>query len=370
MTDFSDEFAADPSLLARPEVRRLSPVTGAAADVRAEVALDANESAEADSVTPGAEGLNRYPEARPEALARACAAYAGVEPDRVLVTRGADEAIDLLVRAFCRPGEDAVLQFPPTYDTYARSAEANGAKVISLITAPDRGWMPDAAEAAHTLETRPEIRLVFACSPGSATGAAIPPGVLRKLAQVTAGRAIFVVDEALVEYSPADTAVGLLAEFPHVVILRTLSKAFALAGLRCGFVLGSPEVIGVLSRLLPPHAVPTPTAEVALRALAPESVARMRRRAVACVMRRCALEVALEDAPGVEAVFPSSANFLLAEFADARAVFEGLLARGIVTRDVSREPTLAQCLRITTGTEKENRRLLEAVAEIAAEAEK
>ena len=193
---------------------------------------------------------------------------------------------------------------------YAVSAETNGAKVINLITAPDRGWVPDAAEASHTLDTRPEVKLVFACSPGNPTGTLIPMGVLRKLAQVAAGRALLVIDEAYIEFSPADTAVDLLKEFPHVVIIRTLSKAFALAGLRCGFLLSSPGVIGMLKKVIAPYPIPSPVADLAAQALTPAAVSAMRQRAAAAVMRRCELEVALEDLPGVEAVFPSASNFL------------------------------------------------------------
>ena len=145
-------------------------------------------------------------------------------------------------------------------------------------------------------------------------------GVLRKLAQVAAGRALLVIDEAYIEFSPADTAVDLLKEFPHVVIIRTLSKAFALAGLRCGFLLSSPGVIGMLKKVIAPYPIPSPVADLAAQALTPAAVSAMRQRAAAAVMRRCELEVALEDLPGVEAVFPSASNFLLAEFSDGPQV--------------------------------------------------
>ena len=130
------------------------------------------------------------------------------------------------MRTFCRPGEDAVLQFPPTYGMYAVSAETNGAEVVNLVTSPDRGWLPDVAEAAKVLEERTDVKLVFACSPGNPTGTLIPVGMLRKLAELTGGRALLVIDEAYIEFTPANTAVELLKDYPHVVIIRTLSKAF------------------------------------------------------------------------------------------------------------------------------------------------
>lgn len=274
MADYCAEIAEAPERLARPEVQKLTPYQSArrivaAAGGRGDIWLNANESAESVPMALQNERFNRYPEPQPEAVVEAYASYAGVSPEQILVTRGGDEGIELLVRTFCRPGEDAVLQFPPTYGMYAVSAETNGAKVINLITAPDRGWVPDAAEAAHTLDTRPEVKLVFACSPGNPTGTLIPMGVLRKLAQVAAGRALLVIDEAYIEFSPADTAVDLLKEFPHVVIIRTLSKAFALAGLRCGFLLSSPGVIGMLKKVIAPYPIPSPVADLAAQALTP-----------------------------------------------------------------------------------------------------
>lgn len=370
MTAYSEDAAASPALLARPHLQALTPYQSArrivaAAGGRGDIWLNANESAEADPVKLAGEFFNRYPEPQPESVVNAYSAYSGLPPEQILVTRGGDEGIELLIRAFCRPGEDAVLQFPPTYGMYSVSAETNGAEVISLVTAPDRGWVPDAAEAAQALETRPEIKVIFACSPGNPTGALIPMGVLRKLAQVSAGRAILVIDEAYIEFSPADTAQSLLAEFPHVAIIRTLSKAFALAGLRCGFVLSSPGVIGILRKVIAPYPIPSPVADLAAQALSPEGVKHMRQRSVNAVLRRCALETALEDVPGVKAVFPSSSNFLLAEFEESAKVFSALWDRGIILRDQSRQPTLAGCIRITVGTEEENAALLEALLEIS-----
>lgn len=373
MAVFCERTAADPGLLARPDVQKLTPYQSArrimqAAGVTGEVWLNANESAEAEPMAPETKLFNRYPEPQPEAVVERYAAYAGVSPEQILVTRGGDEGIELLVRTFCRPGEDAVLQFPPTYGMYAVSAETNGAEVVNLVTSPDRGWLPDVAEAAKVLEERTDVKLVFACSPGNPTGTLIPVGMLRKLAELTAGRALLVIDEAYIEFTPANTAVELLKDYPHVVIIRTLSKAFALAGLRCGFLLSSPAVIGMLRKVIAPYPIPVPCADIAAQALSPESVSLMHRRAAQCVMRKCELEVALEDLDGVEAVYLSASNFLLVRFVDAARVFTALRDRGIILRDQSRQPTLENCIRITVGTKDENERLLTELEEILKEA--
>ena len=320
MAVFCERTAADPGLLARPDVQKLTPYQSArrimqAAGVTGEVWLNANESAEAEPMAPETKLFNRYPEPQPEAVVERYAAYAGVSPEQILVTRGGDEGIELLVRTFCRPGEDAVLQFPPTYGMYAVSAETNGAEVVNLVTSPDRGWLPDVAEAAKVLEERTDLK-----------------------------------------------------DYPHVVIIRTLSKAFALAGLRCGFLLSSPAVIGMLRKVIAPYPIPVPCADIAAQALSPESVSLMHRRAAQCVMRKCELEVALEDLDGVEAVYPSASNFLLVRFVDAARVFTALRDRGIILRDQSRQPTLENCIRITVGTKDENERLLTELEEILKEA--
>lgn len=372
MAAYCEKTAADPGLLARPDVQKLTPYQSArrimqAAGVTGEVWLNANESAEAEPMAPETKFFNRYPEPQPEAVVERYAAYAGVSPEQILVTRGGDEGIELLVRTFCRPGEDAVMQFPPTYGMYAVSAETNGAEVVNLVTSPDRGWLPDVAEAAKVLEERTDVKVVFACSPGNPTGTLIPVGMLRKLAEVTEGRALLVIDEAYIEFSPANTAIELLKDFSHVVIIRTLSKAFALAGLRCGFVLSAPAVIGMLRKVIAPYPVPVPCADIAAQALAPAGVSLMRRRAAQCVMRKCELEVALEDLPGVTSVFPSSSNFLLVKFVDGARVFTALRDCGIILRDQSRQPTLENCIRITIGTKEENERLLAALEDILKE---
>lgn len=157
MAVFCERTAADPGLLARPDVQKLTPYQSArrimqAAGVTGEVWLNANESAEAEPMAPETKLFNRYPEPQPEAVVERYAAYAGVSPEQILVTRGGDEGIELLVRTFCRPGEDAVLQFPPTYGMYAVSAETNGAEVVNLVTSPDRGIILRDQSRQPTLE--------------------------------------------------------------------------------------------------------------------------------------------------------------------------------------------------------------------------
>ena len=372
MNDLKALAKKDPAQLARPDVQALTPYQSArriaaAAGIQGDIWLNANESSDADPMAPLERFFNRYPEPQPEAVVKAYATYAGLNENQVLVTRGGDEGIELFVRTFCRPEKEAILQFPPTYGMYSVSAQTNGAEVINLVTSPENNWVPNVDVAIEVLNQRPEIKVVFVCSPGNPTGNLVPSDVLETLAKATQGRAILVIDEAYIEFAPETTAVNLLAQYPHVALIRTLSKAFALAGLRCGFVLSSPSVINALKKVIAPYPIPTPTADIAQQALSPVGIEVMRQRAKACVARREALRTALSALPGILAVVESQSNFLLVKLNDANPIFNELRNQGIALRDQSRQPTLDNCIRITVGTEAENRRLLDALLTLLTE---
>lgn len=204
---------------------------------------------------------------------RANARYAEVKPEQVLVSRGADEGIELLIRAFCEPGEDAVLYCPPTYGMYSVSAETIGVECRTVPTLAD--WQLDLPGIEARLD---DVKVVFVCSPNNPTGQIIDPQSMRDLLEMTRGKAIVVADEAYIEFCPQATLAGWLSDYPHLVVLRTLSKAFALAGLRCGFTLANAEVINVLLKVIAPYPLSTPVADIAAQALSAEGIAAMRQR--------------------------------------------------------------------------------------------
>ena len=371
MAERTQELIDRPELLARPQVIALTPYQSArrivaAAGGRGDIWLNANESAEFDPYVltrEASERLNRYPDAQPGEVIARYAAYSGANPAGILATRGGDEGIDLLIRTFCRAGEDAVLTFPPTYGMYEVSAETAGGRVEKLVTDPATGWTPDADALEEKLAADPSIRVVFACSPNNPTGNLIPSAVIERLVEATRGRAILVIDEAYVDFAPEATALGRIASAPHLVLIRTLSKAFALAGIRCGFLIGSEAVIGMLRKVIAPYPIPTPVADIAEQALSPAGVSAMRERAAGMIARREALSQRIRLLPGVLAVEPSSANFILVKFADSAKVFSALWNRGIILRDQGRQATLDGCVRITVGAEEENLELLAALSE-------
>ena len=364
-----------PENLARPEVQKLTPYASARriiaeAGCRGEVWLNANESAEGNDTAllrltdDVLARFNRYPEPLPEEVIRRYAAYAGVSPEGMLVTRGGDEGIDLLVRTFCTPGKDAVVDFPPTYGMYSVSAETAGVRVVRIPTREADGWQPDTAALKAALAADPGIKVVFACSPNNPTGGLLQPSLVNELIDLTRDRAILVIDEAYIDFVPEASVKDRLSAAPQLVIIRTLSKAFALAGIRCGFLLGSPAVIGALKKVIAPYPVPVPVAAVAETVLSSEGIRAMQRRSAAMIQRRTALAAALSKVPGVTAVVEGRGNFILARFTDARGTYLALRSRGIILREQVSQPGLTDALRITVGTDDENKCLLSAIADL------
>jgi histidinol-phosphate aminotransferase len=343
--------------LARPEIRALKPYSSARMEASGgSVMLNANESPW-PAVTSGGIALNRYPDPQPRELVDALAALYGVIPSQVLVGRGSDEAIDLLVRAFCRAAQDAVAICPPTFGMYAVSAAIQGAEVIEVPLRDDFAFDVDALLARVTAD----VKLVFVCSPNNPTGNLIPLGTIARIAAALTDRAIVVVDEAYIEFAGTPSAVTLLDRHDNVVVLRTLSKAHALAAARIGVALAHEEVIALLRRILPAYPLPAPCVEAALTALTPPALAATRVRAAGLVAARDRLAAALGRVPELREVLPSAANFIVVRCIDAEGLYRRLLAAGIVVRNVAHYPGMAGCLRISVGSPSDHARLLAAL---------
>jgi histidinol-phosphate aminotransferase len=340
--------------LARPDIRALAPYSSARMEAQGgTVLLNANESSRPPNI-PGGEGLNRYPDPQPRVLVEMLAELYGCDADRVLVTRGSDEAIDLLVRAFCRAGQDAVVVSPPTFGMYAVCARIQGAAVIESPL--DASGFLDAEKLLS--DVSPAVKLVFVCTPNNPTGNLVSPEVLAQLARDLAGRALLVVDEAYAEFSGAVSATSLIDAYDNVAVLRTLSKAWSLAGARVGALVARPEVIGLLRRIIPPYPLPSPCVDAALGALSYEGRRVQRHHLNEILTERARMLAELPKVPGVREVLPSHANFLAVRFDDAAGIYRRLLAAGVVVRDITKYPGLGDALRITIGTGNENDRVL------------
>ncbi|MFS7308252.1 histidinol-phosphate transaminase [Rahnella inusitata] len=353
----SDENTLSIQALARQNVRELTPYQSARRlGGNGDVWLNANEYAIAPQFELTAQTFNRYPECQPALVINRYAAYAGVDPEQVLVSRGADEGIELLIRAFCEPGKDAILYCPPTYGMYSVSAETIGVQARTVAAKAD--WSLDLPAIEAALDG---VKLVYVCSPNNPTGNLIDPAELRAVLEMTRGRAIVAIDEAYIEFCPQATVTGWLQEYPHLAVLRTLSKAFALAGLRCGFTLGNSELIALLMKVIAPYPLSTPVADIAAQALAPEGLAIMRQRVAEVSENRAWLMAELNQCDCVEQVFHSETNYVLARFTASSAVFKNLWDQGIILRDQNKQPGLSGCLRITIGTRQELQRVIGAL---------
>lgn len=321
-----------------------------------QVLLNANESPVAQAFDTLA--LNRYPEPQPQRLREAMADYYGVRPDQLLVTRGSDEAIDLLIRAACLPGQGRVAIQSPTFGMYAVCARLHAAEIVD-IPLLDEGqkfsWNIDAM-IEQTLATAATV--LFLCSPANPTGQSLPAEAMQRLLQALQGRCLVVIDEAYGEYSTQASALNVLGQYENLAVLKTLSKAHALAGARVGGVIASPALIAVLKACQAPYPIAKPSAETALQALSPQALDNTRSAVASCLKERQGLHHALLALNDVITVYPSDANFLLVRFQNPEKRYAHLLDNGIVVRAMSQYPALRNCLRITVGSAEENQALL------------
>jgi histidinol-phosphate aminotransferase len=343
------------SALARPEIRELKAYQHASWEPGL-VRLHANELPWRAPLDESAAGLNRYPEPHPHELAARLAALYGVGAEWVLPGRGSDEAIDLLTRVYCRAGADAVLITPPTFGMYSVAARIQGASVIEVPLRRENGFALDAPAILAALT--PQVKLVYLCSPNNPTGNLLTREAVLALASALAGRALLVLDEAYVEFSGTASLAAELAGHPALVVLRTLSKAYGLAGARCGALLAQPEVIALLQKVIQPYAVTQLSIEAVFRTLQPAQLAIAAERVAAIIAERTRLASALAAQRGTLRVWPSAANFLLVDFADATAALQRARGAGFLLRDVRAHAALAQALRISVGSPAQNEQLL------------
>jgi histidinol-phosphate aminotransferase len=350
----SPRAVPDPLQLARPDILALKPYSHASWNPALE-RLHANELPWRVHGDQSLAGLNRYPEPQPAALVQRLADLYGAEPQQVLVGRGSDEGIDLLTRAFCRAGDDAVLICPPTFGMYAVAARIQGAGVVEVPLVAARGFALDVDAIVARLGG---VKLVYLCTPNNPTGNALDPAAIEQVVDAAAGRALVVIDEAYAEFCTAPSWVARLGSHPHVVVLRTLSKAHGLAGARIGSVIAAPAVIALLRRIIPPYALAQPTVEAALAALEPAQLEIMRLRRDDILRERDSVAAALAGKACVRRVLPSAANFVLVEFDDAARAFERIAGAGLIVRDFRGLMGVGEALRITIGTPEQNSRML------------
>lgn len=345
--------------LAREDLRQLRPYTPGAYEPDF-IRMNANESPWRLPSDTSERGLNVYPPPRPTQLRSAIGRYYRIPDEQILITRGSSEAIDVLIRGFCRAGQDKVLVCPPTFDMYRLYAGIQAAGVVEVPLTADRDFAFDEQRVLDGVDGTTKI--VFVCSPNNPTGGSARREAVEALAESLAGRALIVIDEAYHEFSDQPSFLDLRDRHEHVVLLRTMSKFVALAGARCGALIAAQEVVEFLGNVLPPYTFPTPSIECVLEALDPDSL-RIARERIALIKReRERLTRALSAAPDVLHVYPSDANFVLVKLGDRDRFTEAARKAGILVRIFSGQEHLEDAVRITVGRPEDNDRLLQAVA--------
>ncbi|RIH62914.1 histidinol-phosphate transaminase [Mariniphaga sediminis] len=337
--------------LLRKNIKTLQPYSSARDEYTGEamVFLDANEN-------PFNYPYNRYPDPLQRELKEKIARLKGVTPEQIFLGNGSDEPIDLLIRAFCEPGEDALAIIDPTYGMYQVAAGINNVNVkkISLT----ESFELDARELLKNTDEK--TKLVFLCSPNNPTGNCLDKNAVLEVVQNFPG--IVVLDEAYIDFAPGKSLLPQLKEFPNLVILQTFSKAWGMAGIRLGMAFASPEIISVFNKIKYPYNLNILTQQKALELI--ENKKQTEKWIKLLIAEREKMTKLLQDFPFVEHIYPSDANFILVKMHDARGVYEYLKEKGVIVRDRSKVHLCAESLRITIGTSEENGQLLLALKEL------
>jgi histidinol-phosphate aminotransferase len=334
----------------RPGILALKPYSSARDEFSgdASVFLDANEN-------PFNLPYNRYPDPLQQTLKQKLAQIKSVPPENIFLGNGSDEPIDLIIRIFCEPGVHRILQTEPTYGMYRVAAEVNNVGVCSVLLRED--FSLDAAEMLKSVSS--DTQVIFLCSPNNPSGNILSPEAILEVLNGFKGPVV--IDEAYIDFSSRFSWLPRLAEFPNLIILQTLSKAWGMAGIRLGMAFAHPFLIGLLNKIKYPYNVNILTQKAAMEQLdKPEHKEAWVRMILA---ERERLEKKLSKAACVVKVWPTDANFFLVRVTDARRVYEYLAGKGIVVRDRSKMPLCDNCLRITVGTPDENNVLLDALNE-------
>lgn len=337
--------------LIRPNIKKLVPYSSARDEFKGEASiyLDANENSLGSPLT---KWYNRYPDPMQWAIKEKLSKVKGVASQHIFLGNGSDECIDVLIRAFCEPGIDNIVLVPPTYGMYEVSANINNVETRKVPLTPDFQLDLEGLEAAIDDHTK----MVFLCSPNNPTGNSLNREDVEILLNNYFG--IVVMDEAYINFSRQKSYVLELEDYPNLVVLQTLSKAWGLAALRVGMAFASTAIIDIMNKIKPPYNINQASQELALKAL--DEVEQVNEMIRVLVKERTRLEEQLPGIPVVLKVYPSDANFLLVKVTDAKRIYQYLLDKGIVVRDRSNVSLCEGCLRITVGTAAENDALINA----------
>ncbi|HSI69049.1 MAG TPA: histidinol-phosphate transaminase [Gillisia sp.] len=336
--------------LVRENVRKINPYSSARDEYQSTgntmIFLDANEN-------PFETDVNRYPDPQQRSLKKELATIKGVDPNNILLGNGSDEVLDLLFRAFCEPGKDNVITLPPTYGMYKVLAGINNVENREVLLTSV--FEPNVKEILERVDAK--TKMIFLCSPNNPTGNSFSDENVLEILNNFSG--LVIIDEAYIDFSDRESWIKKLDNFPNLVITQTLSKAYGLAGIRLGICYASAEIITILNKIKPPYNVNELTQQRALNRLRDEQVVQSEVSGI--LKERAILLKSLLEVKYIEKVYATDANFVLVKVDDAGKRYNQLLDKGIVIRNRTKEPLCENTLRITIGTAKENKELLEAL---------
>jgi len=306
--------------------------------------LDANEN-------PFENGLNRYPDPKQKNLKKVLSELKNIRENQIILGNGSDELLDLLFRAFCEPNQDSVITLPPTYGMYGVLANLNAVENKEIALQND--FEPNVDLILKAIDETTKI--LFLCSPNNPTGNTFSKDKIQILLENFSG--LIVIDEAYIDFSNKESWLQKIDEFPNLIILQTLSKAYGLAGIRLGILYANPEIISVLDKIKPPYNINKLSQEKALERI--ENYDSVLKEIEVILAERKKMIAALNMIKFIEKIYNSDANFILIKVDNAKKRYDQLLKKGIVIRNRSGQELCENCLRITIGTEKENKKLLE-----------
>ena len=333
--------------LIRENIKSLKPYSSAREEFKNSasnlVYLDANEN-------PFDTGLNRYPDPQQNLVKAALAKIKNVSREQLLLGNGSDEVLDLIFRVFCEPKVDTVIALPPTYGMYEVLANTNDVKILNISLLDN--YQPNVDEILKAQNS--QTKLLFLCSPNNPTANSFNADKIETLIKKFTG--IVVIDEAYIDFSSQESWIGRLNEFPNLIVIQTLSKAYGLAGIRLGACYSSTKIISVLNKIKPPYNVNQLTQQTALKAL--QNSIKTNNEIAIIISERNQLIIDLEEISFIVKIYPSDANFLLVKVDNAIVRYDQLVEHKIIVRNRTNLPLCENCLRFTVGTKEENKKLM------------
>jgi histidinol-phosphate aminotransferase len=299
--------------------------------------------------------LNRYPDPDAKGLVALVAKNYHVAMEEIFLSRGSDEAIDLLIRLFGRAEKDAILIFTPTFGVYELYAKINGVKVVALPLESESFLLDTNRLANYPIDN---VKIIFICSPNNPTGNYIPLDEIEKLCRMVTNK-IIVVDEAYLDFSKQSSALSLLKQFPQLVVLKTLSKGYGLAGARCGMLFSSRDIVNYIKKISAPYTLSSLSIYAATKIFSPDVQEVLHKRISLIKTEKDRLFKILQQHPKVQKLWPSDANFILMQVTDGPLLSDYCKQKNLLVRNLNHLDQLTNCIRLTVGTTAENNRFLE-----------